>query len=125
MKIKLTNKILIPGVIAFAAIIGIIVWIWTASMPKGDVIIIHKGNKVVEKINLSKVEKPYTIDLETNVLYVEKDGATMQSAKCPDQICVHTGKISKNTEAIVCAPNKIVVEFSGKDSKVDAVAGGR
>ncbi len=125
MKIKLTNKILIPCVIAFAAIIGIVVWIWTASMPKGDVLIIHKGSKVVEKIQLSKVEEPYTIDLGTNVVYVEKDGATMQSAKCPDQICVHTGKITKNSEAIVCAPNKIVVEFLGKDNEVDAVAGGR
>lgn len=125
MKIKLTNKILISGVIVLAAIIGIVVLVWTASMPKGDVLVIHKGNKVVERIDLSKVKEPYTIDLKTNVVYVEKDGATMKSAKCPDLICVHTGKITKNSEAIICAPNKIIVEFLGKDPEVDAVAGGR
>lgn len=125
MKIKLTNKILIPCVISLAAVIAIALWIWTASMPKGDVLVIHKGDKIIKKIDLSEVEKPYTIDLETNVVKVEKDGATMESAKCPDKICVHTGKIGKSGEAIICAPNKIMVEFQGKDKDVDAVAGGR
>lgn len=125
MKIKLTNKMLIVCAAALVVVIGLVVIIWTASMPKGDVLVIHKGDREIQKIDLSEVEKPYTVDLGTNVLYVEKDGATMKSAKCPDKICVHTGKIVKNGEAIICAPNKIMVEFQGKDKEVDAVAGGR
>ena len=125
MKIKLTNKVLIGCTIALVIIIGVVLVVWTALMPEGDVIVIHKGDKQIQEIDLGDVEKPYTVDLGTNVLYVEKDGVTMKSAKCPDQICVHTGKIVKSGEAIICAPNKIIVEFLGKDPEVDAVAGGR
>ena len=125
MKFRLTNKVLIGCTIALVIIIGVVLVVWTAMMPKGDVVVVHKGDKQIQKIDLGKVEKPYTVDLGTNVLYVEKDGVTMKSAKCPDQICVHTGKIVKNGEAIICAPNRIMIEFQGEHKDVDAVAGGR
>ena len=122
---KISNKILIPAVIAFFVIVAGGILAWNMLKSDADVVIIHKNDEIIEEIDLSDVEKPYTIDLGTNVVYVEKDGVSMKSAKCPDKICVHTGKIDKNGEAIVCAPNKIMIEFKGKDDKVDAVAGGR
>jgi len=125
MKIKLTNKILVPCVIILAVLVAAGIGVWTATKPKGDVVVIHKGDKIVETIDLSKVETPREIDLDTNVVCVEKDGVSMKSAKCPDKICVLTGKIDKDGEAIICAPNKIMVEFQGKDNGIDAVAGGR
>lgn len=125
MKTKITNKALIPLIVGAAVVLGVVLAIVTCARTKGDIVVIHKGNKVLKEIKLSKVEEPYEVDLDTNVLYVEKDGVFMKSAKCPDKICVHTGKISKDGEAIVCAPNKIMVEFKGKNADVDAVAGGR
>ena len=78
MEIKLTNKMLIVCAAALVVVIGLVVIIWSASMPEGDVLVIHKGDREIQKIDLSEVEKPYTVDLGTNVLYVEKDGATMK-----------------------------------------------
>lgn len=124
-KKKLTNKILIPCLIALVALIAVGIWAWSAFSADGDVIVIHRGDEIVEEIDLSDVDKSYTVDLGTNTVLIEKDGATVTKAKCPDKICVHTGKITKNGEAIICAPNKIMIEFKGNDKEVDAVAGGR
>ena len=125
MKIKLTNKVLIPVAIAIVLVLAAGIAMWAMLTPKGDVVAIHKDGSVIKEIDLADVKKPYTVNLGTNVVYVEKDGVSMQSAKCPDKICVHQGKITKNGEAIICAPNKIMLEFRAKDSGVDAVAGAR
>ena len=40
-----------------------------------------------------------------------KDGEVfMESALCPDKICVKTGKIKMKGEEIVCLPNKLVIK---------------
>ena len=107
---KISNKILIPAVIALFAVIAAGILVWNLLETDGDVVVIHRNNEIVEEIDLSEIESPRRIDLGTNELCVEKDGAYMKSAKCPD---------------IICAPNRIMIEFKGKDDKVDAVAGGR
>ncbi|MEF9941090.1 MAG: NusG domain II-containing protein [Lachnospiraceae bacterium] len=59
----------------------------------------------------------------TNVLAIKGKKATMISANCPDQICVHQSKISKNKETIICLPNKIIVEVhNGTKNDIDAIA---
>ena len=122
---KLNNKILIPSVIGLVLILAVAGYFIFSQAKKGDMIYIHKNGEVIEKIDLGKVDEPYTVDLGTNKLYVEKDGVTMKEATCPDKICIQMGKITKDTEAIVCAPNKIMIEFKGAKKDTDAVAGAR
>ena len=44
----------------------------------------------------------------------------MPEASCPDQICVHHNKISRNKETIVCLPDKVVITIeNGEDSGID------
>lgn len=43
----------------------------------------------------------------------------MQSANCPDKLCVKQGKIS-DIGSIVCLPNKVIIEID-RNSDVDAV----
>ncbi len=46
-----------------------------------------------------------------NNLLIIKDGqAYMQSADCPDKICVHHSPISRSGQSIVCLPNGVVAE---------------
>ena len=71
------------------------------------------------------MDKPYIVDLGTNKVYIEKDGVTMKEAKCPDKVCIEQGKIKSRTEAIICMPNKVVVEYKGSSKGPDAVAGAR
>ena len=44
----------------------------------------------------------------------------MPEASCPDQICVHHNKISRNKETIVCLPDRVVITIeNGEDSGID------
>jgi len=55
-----------------------------------------------------------------NRLYVQDDLVFMDSANCPDKLCVKQGVIRDSTVPIVCLPNKVVVRIEGRDSGLDA-----
>jgi hypothetical protein len=54
-------------------------------------------------------------------------GVQVTEADCPTQDCVHTGRISRSGQSIVCLPGRIVIELQGsggsEDGGVDAVLG--
>ena len=54
-----------------------------------------------------------------NRLYVQEDLVYMDSANCPDKLCVKQGVIRDGTVPIVCLPNKVVVRIEGRDSGLD------
>lgn len=53
-----------------------------------------------------------------------KDGTvSMNFSDCSNQICVHTGAISRTSQSIVCLPNKIMVQIIGKgEVEYDAIS---
>ena len=56
-----------------------------------------------------------------NLVVIKGGAVEVKEATCPDKICVHHQKISKNGETIVCLPNRVVVEVqSEEDAEVDA-----
>lgn len=57
----------------------------------------------------------------SNQIIIKDKSVRMSEADCPDKICVHTGKITKTGETIVCLPHRVVVEINGKQKHVDAV----
>ena len=98
--------------------------------PKGEgqVARISLDGQVVQEIDLSRVEQPYTLTLEgpggfSNTITVEKGRICVSKAGCPDQICVHQGYISDGTTPIVCLPNRLIIEITGGGSGLDAAAG--
>jgi hypothetical protein len=61
--------------------------------------------------------------LGDNVLKIEDGYAKMESAGCPDQVCVNHTAIHNKNEMIICLPNEIIVEVTeGEQSKTDAIA---
>ena len=56
-----------------------------------------------------------------------KDGqVSMTFSDCRNQICVESGSISQTKDTIVCLPNKVVIEITGRngdDSGVDIITG--
>ena len=74
---------------------------------------------MVKTIDLEKVEKPYTFELKTgeghyNTIAVDKGSISIIEADCPDQLCVHQGKISDGLKPIVCLPHKLVIRINGE-----------
>ncbi|WP_029067375.1 NusG domain II-containing protein [Lachnobacterium bovis] len=61
-----------------------------------------------------------------NELQIKDGKASMQSATCPDKLCVKQHEISKKNETIVCLPNKVVVTVVDDDvnngDNIDAIS---
>ena len=57
-----------------------------------------------------------------NILEIKDGKADITEASCPDGICVNHRAVSKQSQSIVCLPNKVVVEIeSGEEAELDAV----
>lgn len=50
----------------------------------------------------------------TNRLIIKDGEAWISEASCPDKICVHQGKISREGEIIVCLPNRMTARIVGE-----------
>ena len=61
------------------------------------------------KENIQRIEIPGKVGKCVMVI----DGAEvyMESADCPNQICVHHSSISHKGETIICLPNRVVIEI--------------
>ena len=60
------------------------------------------------KENIQRIEIPGKVG--KCILVIHDGNADMESADCPNQICVHHSAISHTGETIVCLPNKVVIE---------------
>ena len=70
-----------------------------------------------------RIEIPDTAGEHINTLIVEKGTCYMEWANCPDQLCIHQGRISRRGETIVCLPNRVVVKVTeAKPSDFDALS---
>jgi len=88
---------------------------------------IFKDGILLETIDLAAVNKPYTIEVDSNgrsnVIEVERGRIRMQTADCPDGTCVRTGWISRGVTPIVCLPHRLVIELESSDKDIDAQVG--
>lgn len=86
---------------------------------------IKQGDEVVKTIRLADGYQD-TITLTngdiTNVIEVDGKSVRFASSDCPDQVCVHTGTLTRAGQMAVCLPTRVVVRLIGQDAAVDAVA---
>lgn len=86
-----------------------------------------------EELTGLTAETTYSVEFGTEeiVICADASGAWVEASDCPDQICVHTGKLDKVGQAAVCIPFRVVLRIvatnpSQRDNepdKVDAVSG--
>ena len=106
---------------AIAAAAGIIYL--SASESEKKYACIYQDGVLVHKINISDVEKPYTVTVGNNVILVEKGQISMADADCPDGLCIKQGAITGDARPIVCLPNNVVVKLTNDENDVDAISG--
>lgn len=74
------------------------------------------------------IQKRHTIALETergkNTIAFYDHGVAVESADCPDHVCVHTGFIHRPGEIIACLPHRVIIEIEGETTEgaMDAIA---
>ena len=113
--------------LAVLACAGFLLW-QRASAQAGVSVRIYQYGELVEEVRLDQVTEPYTIPLSgedgaENLVEVAPGRVRMQSANCPDQVCVNQGWISDATVPVVCLPHQVVLEITGGESHADAAAG--
>ncbi|MGN0721820.1 MAG: NusG domain II-containing protein, partial [Anaerovoracaceae bacterium] len=63
----------------------------------------------------------------TNHITIKDGQVSMSYSTCRNQVCVNTGAISQTKDAIVCLPNRVVVEIisseEGKGGDADVISG--
>ena len=64
-----------------------------------------------------------TIDLDGhNVIVLSGKTAVMQSADCPDQVCVRTGRLTRAGQVAVCLPHRVILKLTGTSTDgIDAI----
>ncbi|MBL8029184.1 MAG: NusG domain II-containing protein [Fibrobacteres bacterium] len=64
-----------------------------------------------------------TIAAANGQIIVERENGAIwiSSAPCPDRVCVHTGRIKRAGEKIICVPNKLVITIESDESEYDAI----
>ena len=86
---------------------------------------VYQDGVLIETIDLTTLIEPKELHLtnhgKENVILAEPGQISMQSANCPDQLCVHQGVISNSAYPIVCLPNKVVIELTAPSADMDTL----
>ena len=106
--IKKRDFYLILGILLIAAIGYLIIQLIFRSPPTQVEISIN--GKVIEQLDLNKDQEFNIEGYGSNHLVIQDGQAYMTEASCPDQICVHQGKIEEPGQMIVCLPNLVIVK---------------
>lgn len=106
---KSEDKRLIVGILFFAILfMGVFQFRGIGK----EVIVSRDGEEIyrfslLEETHLSLENEPG----QMNEVLIHGGKVSITAASCPDQLCVHQGKISKKGETIVCLPHKLVIEI--------------
>ena len=59
---------------------------------------------------------PIRTSFGLNILEVDNDGVRVIEASCPDKLDVKFGKINKVGQAIICMPNRLVIQIKSRQN---------
>lgn len=119
-------------IITAAAAVLLIIVLAVRNRPSGHIANIYQNGVCIRSVDLSELKEPlrFTVtdqDGHENVVLAEPGRIRVESANCPDRICVNTGWLSRGVTPIVCMPARLVIrleyESAVRDSGIDAVAG--
>lgn len=120
-KKSIKNDVILIGVLLLVSVIAMLIINVFIKKP-GDRVLVKVDGDVVYNLSLSD---DTTVTVEGyqggyNEIIIEYGYVKVNSADCPDELCVHSGTIDKAGETIVCLPHRVVVEVVGGDSDLDA-----
>ncbi len=105
-------------------VLGLIVsYTFTADNGTGDTVHITVDGELFAYYPLSEDQTVEVAqDDHINKITIKDGTVSMAFSDCINQDCVLHHAISKTSEAIVCLPNKVIVEIKGGESGFDAIA---
>ena len=122
-KAKFRNDVVfIVAILIIAAIGALYLFFFRA---EGNVVRVTVDGELYAVYSLSDdVVEDIKMGENSNRLIIKDGRAYVESASCPDGICVNHHPIFRDGESIVCLPNKVVVTVAIDDgnNEVDIVA---
>lgn len=85
----------------------------------------HRG-QVVARVELSSLMEEKTVSIDGAyhlTVTLDRTGAAVTDSDCPGQDCLHTGRITRAGQSIVCLPEQVIVTLEGKAPSPDVVLG--
>lgn len=85
----------------------------------------HRG-QVVARVELSSLTEEKTVSIDGAyhlTVTLDRTGAAVTDSDCPGQDCLHTGRITRSGQSIVCLPEQVIVTLEGKAPSPDVVLG--
>ncbi len=95
---------------------------WQPAGP-GDMLDIYQGNDLFQSHSLHEqatLRVPGT--LGDSVVEIRDGRARFQDSPCQSKFCIHSGWLRQTGGIIACLPNGIILQISGGDSRMDALA---
>ena len=89
------------------------------------VTITHRG-ALIQTIRLTGLTETKTVAIDGDYhleIQVDSGGVCVVHSDCPGQDCVHTGRITRSGQSIVCLPEQVVIQLTGGTSDADVVLG--
>ncbi|MFI3115669.1 MAG: NusG domain II-containing protein [Clostridia bacterium] len=88
-----------------------------------DKVVVEADGIIYGTYSLHENQKVEINDIGTNLLVIEDGKVYMESADCPDKICVAHHALTSNLGVIACLPNRVIVylELESEYSDVDMV----
>ena len=120
-KSKIRNDIIFIAVLlAFVALVGLL---YTFTRGDGDTVTVTVDGEFFAEYPLCEEKRVEIVTGEkVNLLIIEGGKARVESATCPDGICVAHKPISRDGESIICLPNRVVITVrSGTGESPDIV----
>ncbi len=119
-KKSIKNDVILIVVLLVVSLLAMLIINMLVKKP-GDRVIIKVDGKVVQELSLSEDMKVTVEGYQGgfNEIVIENGYVKVNSADCPDELCVHTGTIDKSGETIVCLPHRVVVEVVGVENELD------
>lgn len=85
---------------------------------EGEKVVVTVSGKEVASFSLHE-DRTYLIegkDGGTNLLVIQDGKAHMETASCPDGLCINMGKIHASGQSIICLPNEVVISVETPQS---------
>jgi len=84
---------------------------------------VYINGELAYEVDLEAIGEPYTFAPQAgNIIRVESGRICIESADCPDQICVRQGWIAGGGIPIVCLPNRLVIRIEAASRAFDAIS---
>lgn len=110
------NDIILVAVILVIAAIGLLAFLLLSKGGAKAVVTVDGEEVAVYDLSYDTEEIIYSANGGYNKIVVKDGKVSVESASCPDLICVSHHAISREGETIVCLPNKLVVSIESSDN---------